>query len=218
MVGALLQLGANPDTRNDFGSPIIKWAAELGNADVVRLLVDAGSDVDAGASLWTAVSYGHTEVVRLLVDAGADVNLKDNLWNSDPSGGSLLDFAKWNGNPEIIQILVDAGAKATEQVTVVEEGHFPEAVEERYPTTASGLYGAVADGDVAAVRRLVEAGVDVDAKAAGGESILNVKGVGMLGQWGGAKVYHKRLLASVNVRTSCSGEVSQRQAGSRLGG
>ena len=99
--------------------------------------------------------------------------LKDNLWNSDPSGGSLLDFAKWNGNPEIIQILVDAGAKATEQVTVVEEGHFPEAVEERYPTTASGLYGAVADGDVAAVRRLVEAGVDVDAKAAGGESILN---------------------------------------------
>ena len=44
------------------------------------------------------------------------------------------------------------------------------------------------------------------------------KGVGMLGQWGGAKVYHKRLLASVNVRTSCSGEVSQRQAGSRLGG
>ena len=54
MVGALLQLGANPDTRNDFGSPIIKWAAELGNADVVRLLVDAGSDVDAGASLWTA--------------------------------------------------------------------------------------------------------------------------------------------------------------------
>ena len=108
--------------------------------------------------------------------------LKDNLWNSDPSGGSLLDFAKWTGNPEIIQILVDAGAKATEQVTVVEEGHFPEAVEEghfpeaveeRYPTTASGLYGAVADGDVAAVRRLVEAGVDVDAKAAGGESILN---------------------------------------------
>ena len=173
MVGALLELGANPDTRNDFGSPIIKWAAELGNADVVRLLVDAGSDVDAGAALWTAVSYGHTEVVRLLVDAGADVNLKDNLWNSDPSGGSLLDMAKWNSNSEIVQILVDAGAKATEGVTVVEEGHFPEAVEDRYPATASGLYGAVADGDVAAVRHLVEAGVDVDAKAAGGESILN---------------------------------------------
>ena len=45
-----------------------------------------------------------------------------------------------------------------------------------------------------------------------------VKGGEKLGQWGGAKVYHQRSLASVNVRVNCSGEVSQRQAGSRLGG
>ena len=45
-----------------------------------------------------------------------------------------------------------------------------------------------------------------------------VKDGGKLGQWGGAKVYHQRSLASVNVRVSCSGEVSQRQAGSRLAG
>ena len=45
-----------------------------------------------------------------------------------------------------------------------------------------------------------------------------VKGVDKTCQWGGAKVYHQRSLASVNVRASCSGEVSQRQAGSRLGG
>ena len=45
-----------------------------------------------------------------------------------------------------------------------------------------------------------------------------VKGGGKTYQWGGAKVYHQRSLASVNVRASCSGEVSQRQAGSRLGG
>ena len=45
-----------------------------------------------------------------------------------------------------------------------------------------------------------------------------VKGGGKLGHWGGAKVYHQRSLASVNVRVKCSGEVSQRQAGSRLGG
>ena len=45
-----------------------------------------------------------------------------------------------------------------------------------------------------------------------------VKGGGKLGQWGGAKVYHQRSLASVNVRASCSGEVSQRQASCRLAG
>ena len=38
----------------------------------------------------------------------------------------------------------------------------------------------------------------------------------MLGQEGGAKVYHQRFLASVNVRASCSGVVSQRQASYRL--
>ena len=45
-----------------------------------------------------------------------------------------------------------------------------------------------------------------------------VKGVDKTCQWGGAKVCHQRSLASVNVRASCSGEVSQRQAGSRLSG
>ena len=44
----------------------------------------------------------------------------------------------------------------------------------------------------------------------------HVKGGGMLGQEGGAKVYHQRFLASVNVRASCSGVVSQRQASYRL--
>ena len=39
-----------------------------------------------------------------------------------------------------------------------------------------------------------------------------VKGGGKLGQWGGAKVYHQRSLASANVRVNCSGEVSRRQA------
>ena len=45
-----------------------------------------------------------------------------------------------------------------------------------------------------------------------------VKGGDKVGHVGGAKVYHQRSLASVNVRVNCSGEVSQRQAGSRLGG
>ena len=46
--------------------------------------------------------------------------------------------------------------------------------------------------------------------------VMRVKGGGMLGQEGGAKVYHQRFLASVNVRASCSAVVSQRQASYRL--
>ena len=46
----------------------------------------------------------------------------------------------------------------------------------------------------------------------------SVNGTEKLGHWGGARVCQRRSLASVNVRASCSGKVSQRQAGSRQGG
>ena len=160
MVRVLLELGANPNTREDFGYPIIYGAAQEGNTEVVRLLVDAGADVDGSAALWTAIDHGHTEVVRLLVEAGADVNPKD----PRNQGSSFLTLAKLTGNPEIVQILADAGAK--------DEGQVFEAFEDGYPTTASGLYDAAANNDVEAVRDLVDSGVDVNAKGTGGESIL----------------------------------------------
>ena len=167
MVRVLLELGANPNTREDFGYPIIYGAAQEGNTEVVRLLVDAGADVEGSDTLWTAIDHGHTDVVRLLVEARADVNPED-PWNQ---GSSFLTLAKLSGNPEIAQILVDAGAKE-EGFTVTNEGQVVEAFEDGYPTTASGLYDAAANNDVEAVRDLVDAGVDVNAKSTGGESIL----------------------------------------------
>ncbi|KAK4236585.1 ankyrin repeat-containing domain protein [Achaetomium macrosporum] len=43
----LLQCGADVDARDGYGRTPLHWAAESSNADVVRLLVDAGADVSA---------------------------------------------------------------------------------------------------------------------------------------------------------------------------
>ena len=98
---------------------------------------------------------------------GADVNPED-PWNQ---GSLLLTLARISGNPEIVQILVDAGAN-DEGFTVTNEGQVVEAFEDRYPTTAFGLYDAAANNDVEAVRDLVDAGVDVNAKSTQGSPSL----------------------------------------------
>jgi ankyrin repeat protein len=50
----------------------------LGHFEVVKLLLDAGADIEAvmplcgSTSLYIASQKGHSEVVKILLDAGAD--------------------------------------------------------------------------------------------------------------------------------------------------
>ncbi len=58
--------------------------AEIGNVAAVRLLLDAGIDVNARdargmTALIAASEHGHVAVVKLLLDRGADVHLKNKM-------------------------------------------------------------------------------------------------------------------------------------------
>ena len=59
-------------------------AARTGKTDAMRVLLEAGANVNAKESwggttaLMWAVSEGHAEAARLLIDAGADVNARSN--------------------------------------------------------------------------------------------------------------------------------------------
>ena len=90
----MLDLGFSPDDRNGFGEQPLHTAAYYGNAEVVRLLIDAGADLDArdarfdGTPLaYATVGSGERagqpgnwiETVRLLIDAGAS---RDDVWIS----------------------------------------------------------------------------------------------------------------------------------------
>jgi hypothetical protein len=90
----MLDLGFSPDARDGSGEQPLHAAAYAGNADMVRLLIDAGADVDgrdarfdstplAFATVGSGERAGQTghwiEVVRSLVDAGAS---RDGVWIS----------------------------------------------------------------------------------------------------------------------------------------
>jgi hypothetical protein len=109
--------GANPDIKDKNGetaldiarydeikkifNPTIIDAARRGRTDVVKLLLDKGTNVDmqnnyGQTALMWAASEGHTEIVKLLLDKGANPVIKDK------NGKTALYFAK---NDEIKKLL-----------------------------------------------------------------------------------------------------------------
>jgi hypothetical protein len=88
----MLERGADIHACDDSA---LRWSAQYGHLEVVRLLLERGADIHADDDLalrWSAHN-GHLEVVRLLLECGADVHA-DN------------DFAlRWSGDPEIIALL-----------------------------------------------------------------------------------------------------------------
>jgi ankyrin repeat protein len=70
-------------------------AAQLGHAEVVRLLLDAGEDPNRynpkgthshSTPLHQAVWSNHMDVVKLLVERGARLDIEDTVWHGTPLG------------------------------------------------------------------------------------------------------------------------------------
>ena len=79
-------------------------------ADIVRLLLEKGADVNAKdkygeTALISASLCGFTGTVRLLLDKGADVNAKTN------DGHTALMYASSNMHADVVRLLKDHGAK-----------------------------------------------------------------------------------------------------------
>uniref|UniRef100_A0A8C6T1I2 CASKIN2 n=1 Tax=Neogobius melanostomus TaxID=47308 RepID=A0A8C6T1I2_9GOBI len=110
MAAALLEGDKKEPTDSAFTTPL-HLAARNGHKDVIRLLLNAGIDINkttkAGTALHEAALYGKTEVVRLLLDAGVDVNVR-NTYNQ-----TALDivnqFTTSHASRDIKQLLRDAG-------------------------------------------------------------------------------------------------------------
>lgn len=103
-VKLFLAAGYSPDSE-DGGSPAIVRAATFGHPAIVRLLMDAGADINAvdeantTALMRLAEKCAATETLRLLIEAGAKTDGKT------AGGATALQLAEWSNCVENAKLL-----------------------------------------------------------------------------------------------------------------
>lgn len=181
MAKALIDAGAPVDgDPSDPETPLIT-AASYGDAEVARVLIDAGADVNAvsapnsggvpsGTALLHAAVFGMTDVLDLLVGAGADVHSLEEAAAAGNVSGWLtpeappqariraLVFAADHQRLAVIDQLIDAGTPV-------------DAFDEVWGRQALRI--AAQNGRPASVRRLLEHGADPNLRGKDGLTALD---------------------------------------------
>lgn len=175
-VRTLLQARVNVNEKNYAGITPMTVAAEKGNMDIIRMLVEDGkADVNAKSSygitpLIAAASAGQAEVVTYLVKNGASATATDDLGKTatiyaasydDPDAlddlvsmeRATVNMPDNNGNTPLIYA---AQKGYLDNVQVLLTAHAD--VNYKNPTGLSALAAATAEGDLPMVKWLVKNG------------------------------------------------------------
>ncbi len=116
MIGGLSSLMESPGRFGQWlfkggesGSTALEGAAANGHVEALKVLIEAGAELDAGGSLgltalMCASERGCVEVAKTLLDAGADPNARGE------STSTALIRAAAHGHVEVVRTLIQAGA------------------------------------------------------------------------------------------------------------
>lgn len=111
-----LETNGDPEARDRHGLTGLMVAAETGQSQLIRLLIDHGAKLEtATAEIWTplmfAVTHGQIETTEILLAAGANPNAVNHR------GWSPLLLATFNNKnaPALIALLLKAGAGVNHQ-------------------------------------------------------------------------------------------------------
>ncbi|HEX4133793.1 MAG TPA: ankyrin repeat domain-containing protein [Bryobacteraceae bacterium] len=139
----LLAQEGSANVAGDRGITPLMYAAEIGSAEAMRMLIDHGADVNAQNAFGsTSLMWSVQDPVktRLLLDHGAQVNTVAR------SGRTALIVAGFtNPSAEVVKLLLSKGAK----VDIMDTRH------------VTPLNAATFGNDTATVRLLLEAGADI---------------------------------------------------------
>lgn len=182
----LLERGTDVDYRDENGWTALMHASFSGETEVVRVLLDAGADVnylvEGDAALGVAAIAASVDTVQVLLDAGANVNVRlavgsTPLWLASARGPAN----KRRPDTEVINALIQAGADVNASA---EDGRTPLMV-------ASIALSA----DV--VEALIRAGADVNAQTNDGQTALDFASE-LQSNWAVQTVYGRSITSIVN--------------------
>ena len=110
-----LEKGADPNQKDEIGTPVVVQAASEGNVEILELLLEFGAEPDqlnriGQSALSWAAYYGHDRAVKLLLEYKASVDLAGEKYHLTP----LISAAN-GGHASVGRMLIKAGAKIDAQ-------------------------------------------------------------------------------------------------------
>ena len=183
----LLKAGANPNLTNEQGVGPLYIAIQNGSIPIVRILLAHGANpnlarMDGETPLMLAARLGQVELMKLLLDRGAEVNAREKKFNQ-----TALMWAA--GHPAATRLLLDHGADIhavsktwkitatiyTPTTSTIGKTGIPWNNDGTWSGDQGGqnaLLFAVHQHDLESARMLLDAGVDVNIRAADGTTPL----------------------------------------------
>ncbi|UKZ50022.1 hypothetical protein TrVGV298_004279 [Trichoderma virens] len=143
--------GYDIDARDANGRTPLWWASEMGQRNVVNLLIDYGAEINSTdytkheTPLFKALELGREDIIRLLLENGADANLIAN-------GLTALSYPIEEKDQGTVKLLLENGAN----VNLMDNGGYPP------------LVYAIRKKDNGIIRLLLENGADIN--------LMNTKG------------------------------------------
>lgn len=154
------------------GVPLIKWCAYYGDVSAIRHLLAHGESLSTlgDYALNDAAFHGHWRLAEFLIEAGADVNQSLPDTDETPLHAALCT-ADRAARDLVLRVLLAAGADPNRKTKPgAETGGFMRDARTRGETP---LHRAAAFGSEETIRMLLDAGAQIDARDAHGDSPLS---------------------------------------------
>lgn len=159
-------------TADERGVTLIEWCAYYGDVSAIRFLLAEGESLRSlsETALIAAAFHGHWRLCEFLIESGADVN-QSLAETGETALHAALCTADRTTYDLVVRVLLGRGADPNRHtIAGVETGGFMRDARTRGETP---LHRAAAFGTTETIRLLLDAGAQVDARDAHGDSPLS---------------------------------------------